>query len=132
MTQQRKMHPETMKRMLAKASLGIPAKLGSLSSAFCKLLRLINFCYLEYGRSNHERICFTPSTKIPNSWMTLIECRTCKQSIIATISLAYVQTVNVKLGAHQKLVIAGSLPDTWEISGCRPRTSNTPNVPYQC
>ena len=71
--------------------------------------------------SNHEHICFTPSSKIlSTSWRTLLECRTCKQSITAAISLAYLQIANVKLAAYHKLIIAGSLPDTWEISGCNP------------
>ena len=66
--------------------------------------------------SNHEHITFTPLTKIPNSWRSLIECRECKQSIMAALSLAYVQTTNLKLGAHQKLIVGGCLQDTWEIS----------------
>ena len=67
--------------------------------------------------SSHVHITFTPSTLIPNNWRSLIECRECKQSIMAAVSLAYVQTLTLKLGAHQKFIISGSLPDTWEISG---------------
>ena len=33
--------------------------------------------------NSHEHVEFTPSTKIPNSWRSLIECRVCKQSIMA-------------------------------------------------
>ena len=65
----------------------------------------------------HEHICFTPSTKIPSGWRALIECRVCKQSIITALSLAYIQTTNLKMEAHQKLIVAGCLKDTWEISG---------------
>ena len=38
---------------------------------------------------------------------------------MAALSLAYVQTTNLKLGAHQKLIVhvGGCLQDTWEISG---------------
>ena len=64
--------------------------------------------------SSHEHITFTPSTLIPNSWRSLIECRECKQSIMAALSLAYVQSTNLKLDAHQKLIVAGSLQDTWK------------------
>ena len=66
--------------------------------------------------NSHKHITFTPFTKIPNSWRSLIECRECKQSIMAALSLAYVQ-IDLKLGAHQKLIVAGSLQDVWEISG---------------
>ena len=63
--------------------------------------------------SNHEHIRFIPSTKIlSTSWRTLLECRTCKQSITAAVSLAYLQTANVRFAACYKL--------TWEISGCNP------------
>ena len=67
--------------------------------------------------SSHEHITFTPSTVIPNSWRPLIECRECKQSIMAALSLAYAQTISLKLQAHQKLIVGGNLRDVWEISG---------------
>ena len=66
--------------------------------------------------SSHEHITFTPSTVIPNSWRPLIECRECKQSIMAALSLAYAQTISLKLQAHQKLIVGGNLRDVWEIS----------------
>ena len=67
------------------------------------------------SNGNHEHINFTPFTMIPSSWQSNA-CRVCKHSIIAALSLAYVQ-INPTLDAHQKLIIAGCLSDTWEISG---------------
>ena len=38
----------------------------------------------DVGKSpdNNEHITFTPSTKVPQTWQTFIECRKCKQSIV--------------------------------------------------
>ena len=59
------------------------------------------------SNSAHEHLTFTPSTKIPSSWRSLI-------------MLSRAQC------AHQKLIVAGSLQDVWEISG-----SGTPHQTMQ-
>ena len=56
---------------------------------------------------NHEHITFTPSTKVPQTWQTFIECRKCKRSIIQALGLAYLQSARFKLQHHHKLIVAG-------------------------
>ena len=82
--------------------------------------------------SSHEHITFTPSTVIPNSWRPLIECRECKQSIMAALSLAYAQTISLKLQAHQKLIVGGNLRGVGNFRWCNIIISNKGDVQHKC
>ena len=57
--------------------------------------------------NSHEHITFTPSTKVPQTWRTFIECRKYKRSIIQALGLAYLQSARFKLQHHHKLIVAG-------------------------
>ena len=67
-------------------------------------------------KSAHQHQDFTPNTSIPSHWREFIDCRQCKQSIIESIDLAFLQTGNQLLQHGQNLVIAGCFgEDSWTI-----------------
>ena len=51
-------------------------------------------CRDAKSKSAHQHQEFTPNTPIPPHWREFIDCRQCKQSIIQSTGLAFLQTGN--------------------------------------